>query len=269
LNIGLEVNKIYNCDYKEKICNIKDESIDMILTDIPNNINKKTNLKDIKDYNKADGNSTWEDSNKLEWNKEFDIKTYIEECCRILKPSGSIIVWSSWQQLYLVDSLIEQKLLRLKSQPRIGVWKKTNPQIDNMDKMAVQPYEFFIWNRKGPNAVFNNQNGKHIYDHGIHQKAEYNFFECSAPNNEDIEGKHPKSKPIELFEWLILTYTNEFNKENERSIIFDGCIGGGTTAIAAIKNKRNFIGFEKEKEYFEISKERLDKLKYPESIENV
>jgi len=39
------------------------------------------------------------------------------------------------------------------------------------------------------------------------------------------------------------------NKDNERSIIFDGCMGGGTTDIAAIRSERNFIGFEREKEY--------------------
>ena len=45
-----------------------------------------------------------------EWDKEFDVKTYIKECCRILKPSRSIIVWSAWQQLKEVDDYIKETL---------------------------------------------------------------------------------------------------------------------------------------------------------------
>jgi site-specific DNA-methyltransferase (adenine-specific) len=255
----LKLNNIYNCDYKERINSIGDQSFDMVLTDIPYGVSKQTNFKSIKDYEKKDGDSTWKG---LEFNcdsVEFDVEDYLFHCCRILKPSSSIIVWASWQQLKMVDDIIKKYLGKEKGEPRIGIWRKTNPTVFNMDKMAIQPYEFFIWNSKGSKAIFNNQNGKYLDTDKVRQHPEIHFYDYSAPRNFRLEGKHENAKPVEILEWLIYTYTNEINNDGERSVVFDGCIGGGATAIAALRTKRNFIGFEINKNYFEIAKERIKK----------
>ena len=63
---------------------------------------------------------------------------------------------------------------------------------------------------------------------------------------------HPTQKPIELFEYLIKTYTNE----NE--LVVDNCIGSGTTAIACINTNRNFIGFEKDTTYYDLANKRIE-----------
>jgi len=63
---------------------------------------------------------------------------------------------------------------------------------------------------------------------------------------------HPTQKPVELFEYLIRTYTNE------GEIILDNCIGSGTTAVAAINTGRNFIGIEQEPGYVDIARRRVD-----------
>lgn len=65
-------------------------------------------------------------------------------------------MWASWQQLGIVDKIIKENLKEDKGELRIGIWKKTNPDIVNMDKMAIQPYELFVWSRKGVKATFNN-----------------------------------------------------------------------------------------------------------------
>ena len=62
---------------------------------------------------------------------------------------------------------------------------------------------------------------------------------------------HPTQKPVALIEYLIKTYTNE------GETILDNCMGSGTTAVAAIRTKRNFIGFELQKEYFDIANKRI------------
>jgi len=66
-------------------------------------------------------------------------------------------------------------------------------------------------------------------------------------------GLHPTQKPVPLFEYLIKTYTNE------GEIVLDNCIGSGTTAIACINTNRNYIGFELDKKYYEIAKNRINK----------
>lgn len=67
------------------------------------------------------------------------------------------------------------------------------------------------------------------------------------------EGKtiHPTQKPVELFEYLIKTYSNE------NDLILDNVAGSGTTAIAAIRNKRRFICIEKERNYYNKAIERV------------
>ena len=63
---------------------------------------------------------------------------------------------------------------------------------------------------------------------------------------------HPTEKPVPLLEYLIRTYTEKGD------LILDNCMGSGTTAVAAINTQRNFIGFEINKEYYNIACERVD-----------
>ena len=65
---------------------------------------------------------------------------------------------------------------------------------------------------------------------------------------------HPTQKPVALFEYLIKTYTNE------GETVLDNCIGSGTTAIAAIKTGRNWIGIEKDDKYCQIAQHRINKV---------
>jgi len=64
---------------------------------------------------------------------------------------------------------------------------------------------------------------------------------------------HPTQKPVELFEYLIKTYTNAGD------VVLDNCIGSGTTAIACINTKRNFIGIELDEKYYNIAIDRVSK----------
>lgn len=66
---------------------------------------------------------------------------------------------------------------------------------------------------------------------------------------------HPTEKPVELLELLIKTYTDEGD------IVLDNCIGCGSTALACVKTKRHFIGYELEKEYCDIAKQRLKQIR--------
>ena len=64
---------------------------------------------------------------------------------------------------------------------------------------------------------------------------------------------HPTQKPVALVEYLIRTYTDEGD------IVLDNCIGSGTTAVAALRTERHYIGFEIEPEYCEIAWLRIRK----------
>lgn len=89
--------------------------------------------------------------------------------------------------------------------------------------------------------------------HQLNRVIEYtnypkNILEFNNPNKNVL---HPTQKPVDLCEYLIKTYTNK------GEMILDNCAGSGSTLVAAKNLNRQFIGIEKEKEYYEIYMERL------------
>lgn len=69
----------------------------------------------------------------------------------------------------------------------------------------------------------------------------------------DTNKFHPTQKPVALMEYMIRTYTNE------GMTVLDNCMGSGTTGVACVNTNRNFIGIEKDENYFAIAKERIGK----------
>lgn len=69
----------------------------------------------------------------------------------------------------------------------------------------------------------------------------------------ESEGKHhPTQKPVALMEYLIRTYTQE------GEVVLDNCAGSGTTGVACANTGRRFIGIERDPEYFEIARSRIE-----------
>ena len=89
------------------------------------------------------------------------------------------------------------------------------------------------------NRVFNLPEGQNVFG---------NVLEFAK----DTDGFHPTQKPVALIRRLVLTYTNEGDT------VLDNCMGSGTTAIACIKERRHFIGFELSKEYFDKAVKRIE-----------
>ena len=67
-------------------------------------------------------------------------------------------------------------------------------------------------------------------------------------------GLHPTQKPVPLMEWLIRTYTNEGD------VVLDNTMGSGTTGVACKNTNRKFIGMEQDIDYYNTSKKRLDNI---------
>jgi DNA modification methylase len=117
-------------------------------------------------------------------------------------------------------------------------WIKT-PSTKNYSKRCGRFVEMILIDRN-TSAVFNQLHWSQMI--GVHQDG----LLCQPV--------HPYEKPITLIERLIRIYSNP------GSTIFDPFMGSGTTGVAAINTGRNFIGIEREKEYFNIAYERISKL---------
>jgi len=88
------------------------------------------------------------------------------------------------------------------------------------------------------------------YNKDMRNPSSVQFFN----NREKCRGLHPTQKPVALMEYLIKTYTNE------GEIVLDFAMGSGTTGVACKNLNRNFIGIEKDEKYFEIAKQRIEKM---------
>jgi len=72
------------------------------------------------------------------------------------------------------------------------------------------------------------------------------------PFAKERNGIHPTQKPVALMEYLIKTYTNE------GQTVLDNTMGSGTTGVACKNTNRRFIGIERDEQYFQTSKARIE-----------
>ena len=159
---------------------------------------------------------------------EFNLDKFIDECIRIC--SGSIYIFCGTRQA----GIIRDKLSFNKLSTRLIIWEKTNPSPMNGQYIWLSGIELCVYAKK-PKATFN----KHCKNTVLKYPSGRSKI-------------HPTQKPLGLFEELILTSTNE------NDIVLDPCCGSGTTAIASIKNNRNYMCFDINPDYIEITKDRIN-----------
>lgn len=228
-------------DCLEEMKKIPDGSIDLVLTDIPYEAARKTNFKSIKDFTKKEGETAYSCMDFGDWDKDFPLRASLELVFRKIKNPSSVVLYANWKQLADIHQIYQDCIPKsLQREPRIGVWQKTNPSVFNMQRMAIQPYEFMIWLGVGSNMTFNNQNSP---------KPERLYFESATQR-----GSHPTAKNIEHMEHLIKTYTNE------GETVLDFTMGSGTTGVACKNLNRHFIGIEIDQNYYQLARDRI--LKY-------
>lgn len=235
----LEHNKIYNIDCLEGMKEIEARSIDLILTDLPYGTTAN------------------------EWDSIIPLDKLWEQYKRIIKENGAIV-------LTAVQIFSSQLVM---SQPTFfkydWIWKKTiySGQL-NVNHQPLRAHEnILVFYTKQPTynqqftvgkpysinrkitfkgESYNKQKDNQKVNNGYRHPA--SVLEFSNPR---IKGGHPTQKPLALFEYLIKTYTNEGD------LVLDSCVGSGTTAVACIKQKRNYIGFETDKGYFDKAENRI------------
>lgn len=237
----LELNKIYNLDCIAGMMRIPDESIDMILCDLP--------------YGITD----------CRWDSIIPFDMLWEQYRRIIKPRGAIVLTatqpfttaliSSNPKMFKycwywfknqVTGFPFAKFQPLRCVEDICVFYKQTPKYNPQGLQLV--LEQKVKHRKNENKEF-------VYDKDTLSKpyvSKYTNYPRQILNIKcQRDGLHPTQKPVELFEYLIKTYTDEGD------IVLDNCIGSGTTAIACINTNRQYIGFEIEKKYFDIASKRV------------
>lgn len=250
LEIVSENYQLYLGDCLEKMKAIEDNSIDLILCDLP--------------YNVTD----------CPWDSMIPFDSLWPHYKRIIKEKSSILLFgsepfSSHLRLSNFD-MYRYDWYWIKNRPTLFLHAKLRPL-----KMLENICVFSKSSCYTHNKTYSDNN-MNYYPQGVTSSGrkivKRNFFSgYGARNNKcrrvfesftgfprdllfyskDNSHVHPTQKPVDLLEYLIKTYT----KENE--LVLDNTMGSGSTGVAAIRAGRKFIGIEKDENYFNIAKERI------------
>ena len=242
--IEIELNTIYNEDCLEGMKRIPDKSVDMILCDLPYGTTRN------------------------KWDTVIPLEPLWEQYNRVIKERGAILLTAQtpfdkvlgvsnlenlkyewiWDKK-LATGHLNAKRMPLKRHENILVFYKKTP-VYNPQFTKGEPYDKGFALRESENW------GKQVAVSGKNSSGKRYPTSLIVKSNANQRGKlHPTQKPVSLFEYLIKTYTNK------GETVLDNCMGSGTTAIACLNTNRNFIGFELDKEYFDIANERINKHK--------
>lgn len=223
--------ELYNGNSMNVMKGLKKGSVDAIITDPPYNISRDNNFKSMGRAGIDFG----------EWDKGFDLTSWIDIAERLLKKGGNIVIFNDWKNMSYITQALEDNGFEIKDLIR---WKKTNAMPRNRDRRFITDYEVAVWAvKKGSKWTFNRLSDK------------YEIPEIIGPltkKSEKIKGCHPTQKPVYVMKWLIERLSDE------GEIILDPFMGSGSTGVACKELNRGFIGVELEAKYYEIACDRIN-----------
>lgn len=227
-------DKIYNEDCLVTLSKMDDDSVDLIVTSPPYNMNVSSSNNSRKLWNKGIVYANYDDNMSQKDYEEWQT-TVLRECLRVIKPSGSIF--------YNHKDILRDGVII----PPIWVYK-------------FSVHQQIIWNRESSHML-----DKHYffpiteYIYWIVKDAKKVKFDrtkayqkkCIWDLKFERNTKHPAPFPISLVENIVCACSEEGN------IVYDPFMGSGTTAVVAKRYDRHYIGSEISEEYVKIAEERI------------
>lgn len=286
-------NEIYLGDAFNLLRKVKSESVDLVLTDPPYFLDK---LDKNWDPQKIKSITRNQQIDHLPAGMKFDPKQgrnlqrwygeVSKEIFRVLKPGGFFLSFSSPRLVHRMAVAVEDSGFWIRD-IFIWVYKESRAKAQSLKRYAPPEaqkkldswktpqvkgnYEPIIVAQKKPNGnLVTNflENGVGLYNFA--EKLEGGYFPSNVlvtqnltfmppiflvpkPTKAEkgIYNIHPTVKPVNLLRYLIRLTTQE------NALVLDPFLGSGSTAIAARLEKRNYLGFEINQEYFEIAKQRI------------
>lgn len=225
-------------DCLELLPTIQDNSIDMILADLPYGMTAN------------------------QWDSVIPMDQLWDHYTRILKVGGVVALfgaepfssnlrlsnpkWYRYDWYWIKNrgsGFLNAKRMPLKAVETISIFYPRLP-LYNPQMTAGKPY-------RTKNHTISNNWGSSYKIGWITDNKGTRYPVNAIHFNKIAKTVHPTQKPVDLLQYLIKTYTNE------GMTVLDNCMGSGSTGVTAKQLKRNFIGMELDKKYFEIAKQRI------------
>lgn len=260
----MELDKVYHGDCLKIMRVIPDKSVDAIICDLPYGVLNKSNPQ-------------------TSWDCVIPFKPLWEQYERVIKDNGAIVLFSQgmftaqlmmsnpklWRYNLVWDKCRVTGFLNANRMPMrchedICVFYKTLPPYNPQMDIGLPNHS----RGNGKHKETNNCYGKYQQQgHKYAYTASHNNLKrveptrpnekfpqsiVAIPKEHESSVMHPTQKPVDLLRYLIATYTNE------GGVILDNCCGSGTTCVAAIKEKRHYIGIELDDDFYGIASKRVD-----------
>jgi len=226
----MEINKIYCESNLETMAKMPNNFVDYVLTSPPYNVNTEriAKYKDFKDDLTQDS--------YFEQQKEL-----ISELLRITKKHIFYNIQMVSGNKIALHKLIGYFANNIKE---VIIWQKIGqPAIS--EKVFNSAFEYII--------IFSNDepNKRYFSDANFKRGTQSNIFKILNSHSNPFAKEHKAIMPLDIPRYFMINFGNE------NDIWYDPYMGTGTTAVAAIEERKNWIGSEISKEYYDISNKRL------------
>ncbi len=249
---SIEVNKIYLGDCLKLFNKIADNSLDLVIADPPYGLNK--------DF----GN----DSDKVDAKEYLNFtRSWTNLVYKKLKKNGSFYIFLTWKYSPEVFSMLKKKFFMINE----IIWDRRVPSMGGSTRKYSSVHDnigFFV---KGKRYYFDLDSIRIPYDPETKKARTRSIFvgkpwlekgynpkdvwSVTRLHRQDPEREnHPTQKPLAIVERMVKASCSP------KGLVLDPFMGTGTTAVACIKNGRNFIGFELNPKYYNMAVRRVKKL---------
>ena len=188
----------------------------------------------------------WDKSRGPELNHEFNLE-WLRRCQRVLKPNGTLWVSGTQHVIFSIGFALQQLGFKILNDI---TWEKPNPPPNLSCRYFTHSTETVLWAAK-------NEKSKHRFNYALMRqtnggKQMKSVWTMTAPGGAEKRfGKHPTQKPLSLVERCLLAATNEGD------LVLDPFLGGGTTAVAALRTKRGCVGIELDEAHAKLAMKRV------------
>src|SRR5579859_3188555 len=237
--------KIYQGDCLEILPRIPENSVDLIFADPPyflSNGGITCHAGKMVSVHKGD----WDKSRGADGNHEFN-RAWLAACQRVLKPNGSLWVSGTAHVIHSVGFAMQQLGFKLLNDIS---WVKPTPPPNLSCRYFTPSTETIIWAGR-------DKKSRHTFNYKLMKetnrgKQMKSVWEIKPPETwEKRFGKHPTQKPLALLERILLA------SSHEGDLVLDPFSGSGTTALAALRLRREAIALELSYEYLALTQQRL------------
>ena len=228
-------------------------SVDVIFADPPYNLQLGGDLA-RPDQSMVDAvNDHWDQFESFAAYDAFT-RAWLLACRRVLKPNGTIWVIGSYHNIFRVGTQLQDIGFWLLNDV---VWRKTNPMPNFRGRRFQNAHETMIWASRDQNAksyTFNYEAMKAAND-DVQMRSDWLFPICTGAERlkgEDGKKVHPTQKPEALLARVLMA------SSKPGDVVLDPFFGSGTTGAVARRLGRHFVGIEREQEYIDAARARID-----------